>query len=385
MDFQLNEEEAALRLEIDAWLDINLPKTTTDPDDQAGLLERDRAFLKRLAGRGWIAPAWPKQYGGLAATPLEQAIFSERMAYRNAPNPTGLLSTPIGTVGPTIIVHGTEEQKRQHLPGITGAVTGWCQGFSEPAAGSDLASLQTRAVRDGDDYVVNGQKIWTTSAHYASWMILLARTDAEAPKHRGISCFLVEMQTPGITVRPLPNLAGHHGFNEVFFDNVRVPRANLVGEENRGWYVATTTLDFERSHIGGTARARRLLDEAINQVRGTDHRSAARRALLAELVIECEVGQWLGYRVAWLQTRGIIPNVEASAAKLFSTELGQRVSNALVNVWGLTGQLQSAPSLARLSASPGPSYLQSTAMTIAGGTSEIQRNVIATRGLGLPR
>src|SRR5918997_4785015 len=194
-------------------------------------------------------------------------IFSEELAYAGAPGGGRIFG--VGMIGPTLIVHGSEEQKAQHLPGITSGTVLWCQGYSEPGAGSDLASLQTRAVRDGDDYIVNGQKIWTTQAHVANWMFLLARTDQEAPKHKGISFFLLDMKTPGITVRPLVNMADRHEFNEVFFEDVRVPAKNLVGGENRGWYVAMTLLDFERSSVASVAANRRALQQLCGFARST--------------------------------------------------------------------------------------------------------------------
>ncbi len=224
MDFTFTESEERLRGELRRFLADVLPPdwegSGTDLSDDD--FEFGQYFNKRLAERGWIAPAWPKQYGGLGATHVEQAIFGEELAYHRAPMGGRIFG--VGMIGPTLIVHGSEEQKRRHLPGITAAEVLWCQGYSEPGAGSDLAALQTRAVRDGDDYVINGQKIWTTQAHRAQWMFLLARTDPEAPKHKGITFFLVDMKTPGITVRPLVNMAGRHEFNEVFFEDVRVPK-----------------------------------------------------------------------------------------------------------------------------------------------------------------
>jgi alkylation response protein AidB-like acyl-CoA dehydrogenase len=262
----------------------------------------------------------------------------------------------------------------------------WCQGFSEPESGSDLASLQTRAVLDGDSYVVNGQKIWTSNAHHADWIFLLARTDPDAPKHRGISFFLVDMRSPGITVQPLINMTGGHGFNQVFFDNVRVPRQNLVGEENRGWYIAATTLDFERSGINRIAAAVRVLDGLIDHVRGsTSLKTEAIRNQLAELKIEFDLGRMLAYRVAWMQSRKLIPNYEASMSKLFGSEVQQRLANFALNTLGLHGQLAHGSRSVLFDGRIEQYYLSTVSVTIAAGTSEVQRNIIATRGLGLPR
>ncbi|MDP9235977.1 MAG: acyl-CoA dehydrogenase family protein, partial [Chloroflexota bacterium] len=242
--------------------------------------EREREWLRTLSKRGWVAPAWPKEYGGAGLSVMQQFIFNEEMARAGAPRPNFLA---IGLAGPTIIVHGTEEQKREHLSGILSGENFWCQGFSEPGAGSDLASLQTRAVADGDDFIVNGQKIWTSGAHRSQRMMLLARTDADAPKHKGISYLLLDMKSPGITIRPLTNMADTPSFNEVFFDNVRVPKKDLLGELNRGWYVATTTLDFERSGIINGVSLQRLVREIISYVREHGRRDGTERQMRLEL------------------------------------------------------------------------------------------------------
>jgi hypothetical protein len=231
MDFTFTAKELRLRDELRAFLGQTLPpdwpgppSELADDDDQWAFAQE---FNRELAARGWIAPAWPKEYGGLGASYIEQAIFAEELGYARAPHGQRIFG--VNMLGPTLIVHGTEEQRREHLPGITSAKVLWCQGYSEPGSGSDLASLQTRAVRDGDDYIINGQKIWTTGAHRADWMFLLARTDPDAPKHKGISFFLLDMKTPGISVRPLINIQNRHEFNQVFFEDVRVPRRNLAG------------------------------------------------------------------------------------------------------------------------------------------------------------
>lgn len=388
MDFRFTPEQERLRQEIRDWLAEVLPPdyvpslTPISEDDW----EFARAFNKKLAQRGWIAPAWPKEYGGLGASYVEQAIFNEELAYHRAPNGSRIFG--VGMIGPTLIKYGTEEQKRRFLPGITSGEVLWCQGYSEPGAGSDLAALQTRAVRDGDEYVLNGQKIWTTNAHVADWMFLLARTDPEAPRHKGITFFLVDMKTPGITVQPIINLAGKHDFNQVFFDNVRVPADQVVGKPNEGWYVAMALLDFERSSIGAVASVRRAWEDLACYLRDSGRLSGPQgqilRLGLAQLRIEQEVARLMAYKIAAAQDRGEVQSYEASMIKVFATELEQRLYNFAVNALGLPGQLVGglgAPFDGRIPLN----YLWNVAPTIYSGSNEIQRNIIAQRGLGLPR
>ena len=387
MDFTFTPEQEAFRQEIRTFLRECLP------DDRPGWngendFEFARTFLQQLAPKRWIAPVWPEEYGGLGLGLWEQVIFNEEMSYRGAPSAN---LSAVGYLGPTIMMFGTEEQKRQHLPGITSGEVFWCQGYSEPEAGSDLASLQTRAVADGDDFIISGQKIWTSQAHYSDWMFLLARTDQDAPKHKGISYFLLDMKSPGITVRPLINMGNQAGFNEVFFDNVRVPRSGLLGELNRGWYMATTTLDMERSSVAGSSGSRRSLEELTAFAEETKVNGGRLQDLplvrnkLADLWIELSISKFLSYRVVTLQERGLVPNHEASIVKVFNSEYGQRLARAGLHILGLYGQLRPESPYARLRGRFERWYLISAATTIAAGTSEIQRNIIATRGLGLPR
>jgi alkylation response protein AidB-like acyl-CoA dehydrogenase len=290
-----------------------------------------------------------------------------------------------------MIVYGTEEQKNEFIPGILSGDIIWCQGYSEPNAGSDLASLEMRAVRDGDDYVINGTKIWSSNAHKAIWCFLLARTDMDAPKHKGISYFLVDMKTPGMTIRPLIDMMNNHGFNEIFFENVRVPRSNLLGEENRGWYMATTTLDFERSSIGGAVGAKRMLDDLVVWCRETKSNGHSLydeppvRWRLGEAAVEAELGRLLSYRVVTLQARGQVPNYESSIAKLFNTDMQLRMARSGLEIMGLYGQLDHKDEMAPLQGRFERQYLWQTGLAVGGGTTEIQKNIIAMRGLGLPR
>jgi alkylation response protein AidB-like acyl-CoA dehydrogenase len=295
-----------------------------------------------------------------------------------------------GWAGPTIILYGSEEQKQKYLPSIVKGDAIWCQGFSEPGAGSDLASLQTRAIKDGDDYVVNGQKIWTSGAHVAHYMILLARTDPEASKHKGISYFILDMKSPGISIQPLVNMANNHDFNEVFFDNVRVPKENLIGEENRGWYVGTTTLDFERSGIATSVSHGLMVADLAKFVRenrgeGFISKSRAVRHEIADRAIEAEVEAMLSYQVISMQNRGLVPNKESSIAKLFSSELDVRIAGTAMKTLGAYAQLTKASPYVAANGRVESAYLYATTSTVGGGTSEIQRNIIASRGLGLPR
>jgi alkylation response protein AidB-like acyl-CoA dehydrogenase len=403
MDFGDSPQEAAFRQEVRDFIKKELPSELnrrgtggamfgggsgrfTNPDYWKSL----GAWLKKLDARGWVAPAWPKEYGGGGLSVIEQFILNMEMALEGAPRSPNQIG--LGWVGPTLILYGTEEQKQKYLRPILANEAFWCQGFSEPGAGSDLASLQTRAVRDGDDYVINGQKIWTSGAHVAQWMILLARTDPNAPKHKGISYFLVDMKSPGITIRPLENMANSHDFNEVFFDNVRVPKENLVGEENRGWYIGTATLDFERSGIAtGVSHGLtvqdfvRFVNEHRNGAMCTASHNEKVRYELADRAIESEVEQLLSYQVIGLQKRGMIPNHEASVAKLFSTEMDQRIAATGLKILGQYGQIMKDGEYVAMGGRIPSMYMYATTSTVGGGTSEIQRNIIAQRGLGMPR
>jgi alkylation response protein AidB-like acyl-CoA dehydrogenase len=394
MDFRDKPDEAAFRSEIRSFIERELPDELRKKEigygdfdygeDPGPLATRWR---EKLRERGWIAPAWPREYGGAGMSIMEQFIFNEELILARAPRN---FSLGVGWAGPVIMLYGTDEQKQAHIPKILSGEEVWCQGFSEPGSGSDLASLQTRAVRDGDDYVVNGQKIWTSGAQFSDWIILLARTDPDAPKHKGISYFLVDMKTPGITVRPLVNMANSADFNEVFFDNVRVPKEKLLGEENRGWYIATSTLDLERSSIATTSNlvmwVRDLIEWAKAQSNGITAlaHNPKLRYELADRAIEADVARVMSYQVVSMQNAGLIPNKEASVAKLYSSELEQRIARTGTKVLGMYGQLV-AGDHAPLSGNLARFSMFSVATTIGGGTSEIQRNVIAMRGLGMPR
>jgi alkylation response protein AidB-like acyl-CoA dehydrogenase len=390
MDFRFTDEQEGFRGEVREFIAEHAPEGrigSGDPDANAVAHEQVLGFQKALAERRWLTMAWPKSIGGLEASHWQQMVLNEEMAYQGAP-----ASQNMGTmwVGPALMLVGSDEQKSTHLQRIADAEddSWWCTLYSEPGAGSDLASLQTRATQDGDEFVINGQKIWTSGAHRADWGWLAARTDPDAPKHRGISMFVLEMDAPGVSVRPLVDMADDHSFNEVYFEDVRIPSMNLVGERDRGWYHLAVALDFERSSIAGFSGSRRVVERQIALAKEQPEelaRSPWVRVSLGDRVTEIEVGTNLAYRIVHMQTGGIIANYEASAAKLFSSELSQRIAATGMQLLGLHGQLAAPQEHAKLDGSVGNSYVQSVSSTIGGGTSEVQRNIIATRGLGLPR
>jgi alkylation response protein AidB-like acyl-CoA dehydrogenase len=395
MSFEFGPEHEAFRKEFREWLARSLPPDLCldDPaDDRVAsdreTFERRRAWQKQMHAAGWVGISWPREYGGRGAGLIERVIWDEEYAAARAPVLPGAMG--LNLIGPTVIHWGTDEQKARHLPAILGGDEVWCQGFSEPGAGSDLASLQTRAVDRGDHFVVNGQKVWTSGAHFAHWIILLARTDPEAPKHQGISCFLVPMMSPGITVRPLVLLTGHRHFNEVFFSDVVVPKANMLGPLNQGWKVATTTLMHERHSSGARnplAQVARLiaLAKAVPFDGGTAWESPVIRQRLAQLVIDCEALKYTRFRNLTRMIRGEPPGPEGSILKLSGSELGVRVSDAAGELLGMhtlvnvpTDVVPDAPRWFNR-------VLAARQYTISAGTSEIQRNIIGERVLGLPK
>jgi len=390
VEFKFTAEDEEFRTELRAFMKTELP----DPWEGAGRYPEDddwdlnRVIRQKMAEKGWLTMHWPEEYGGQNASPVKSAIYNEEIAYMRAP---GRDIFGVRMLGPTLMIHGSEEQKKTHLPSVAKGEIQWCQGYSEPESGSDLASLSTRAVRDGDDLVINGAKVWTTMAHRADWIMLLTRTDPDAPKHRGISFVLVDMKSPGVSVRPIINMAGGHEFNQVTFDDVRVPRANVVGDEDRGWYVAVTLLDFERSGIDYSASARRLLDDTKGFATETKRNGVPLieipwvRTLMADRYIDCEVARLMAYNVAYMQSQDLIPTKEASMSKVFGSEVVQRVTEAALDILGMYGTLGREDKWAPLNGRVQENWMNAFAGTIAAGTSEIQRNIIAGRGLGLPR
>ena len=401
MDLLDTPAEAEFRATVRAFIEEHGPRARRDrsggggggaaEESQGGgwsreARERTKGWRDALVERGWVAPAWPKEYGGAGMSPREQFILNEELAENGLSNVGGF---GVMMLGPTLMVHGTEEQKEEHLSKILAGEVVWCQGWSEPGSGSDLASLQTRAVRDGDEYVLNGQKIWTSGAQHADKMYMLARTDPAAPKHRGISLLMLDMDWQGVSVRPLTNMANMQGFNEVFFEDVRVPVKNRVGEENRGWYVGMTLTDFERSGIGNAVGTQRRLESILRRAKRREdvvtESSSTWRLHFVDRWIEADIARLFSYVNISIQDRGMVPNHEASMSKLFTSELTQRIAATYHKLFGLYGTIWDTQREEGDRGRAAGGYLSAVSATIAGGTSEIQRNIIATRGLSLPR
>lgn len=395
MDLRYTPEDVEFRKHVRKWLEENLPK------DKIDTFEERRAWHKKMYDAGFIGMGWPKEFGGRAARPMEQAIVGEELARFNAP--AGVNGLGISIVGPTLIHHGTDEQQQEHLKKILSGDEIWCQLYSEPNAGSDLASLQCRADIDGDEFVVSGQKIWTSGAHNAEWGLLLARTDRRAPKHAGISCIMVDMSADGVEVRPLKQISGSSEFSEVFFQDVRVPADNLIGELNTGWRIAQTTLSYER---GGNTLSRvsrlqvafdRLIEVArelrVDGTRAID--DPVTRQKLGEIYADVEVLRYASLRLLSKLEKGERPGPEASVSKLHYSELDKKVQETIQDILGPYGQeISGAPAEIAFSDPDSPygdgetwayQYAWSRAGTIYAGSSQIQKNIIGERVLGLPK
>ena len=398
MDFSYSPKEEAFRKEVKDWLNIHmkeLPKWWRNPEVLGPEIDSDEYhqfslwWHKKLYAAGFVGIAWPKEYGGRGATVLEQVVYNEEMAKARAPGPANGLG--IGWAGPTIMSYGSEEQKKRFLPKILSAEEHWCQGFSEPEAGSDLANVQTRAVDEGDHYVVNGQKVWTTGGHYSDWAILLVRTDPNAPKHRGLTYLLLDMHSPGVTVRPLRQITGHAEFNEVFLDNVKIPKSLQIGETNRGWHIAVGTLAFERSALATTVQRENTLNDLVALARKMTRsgkpviEDPAVRQQLAQFFIDIQVLKYTGLRSLTGQLRGERPGPETLVVNLFGTELHLRMQELAMEIEGPFSRLMRGSDHAIENGSWQNSFLSARGSSIASGTLEIKRNVIAERGLGLPR
>jgi alkylation response protein AidB-like acyl-CoA dehydrogenase len=396
MDFAFGEREEAFRKEVEDFVDRELPADWVEkniywPAGYGTLTQFEEVspqvaqFTRRLSEKGWLTISWPKEYGGAGLGYMEEAIFHERMSYYRAP--AGEIATRIG--GPTIMLFGNEEMKKEWLPRIArGEVRFWL-AYSEPNAGSDLSSIETRGVEDGDDLIISGQKIWGTAAHVSDYAWMVVRTDPGAPPHKGMSLVIVDNIASGVSIRPLMNICGFHSFNEVFFDSVRIPKRNVVGETNKGWYYLMAALDFERLAIpiGGF---RRTFEEIVQFSRETnqDGRALSQQPLmrnkLAEMTIQIEIAYMLFWQTAWMLDRSLVPNIEASLLKLFTTELSQKLANTAMQVMGHYGQLEGTSKWSALYGRVCLGCLDCISALVGAGTSEIQRNIIAMRGLGLP-
>ena len=397
MDFALTPEQQSFRDEVRDWLGKNLPADWVARLRQGSDVPRPEAYRflsdwqRRMYEAGFVGITWPKEYGGRGLSFMEEMILQEEMALHKAPPVLNILA--IGMAGPTIIAYGTEEQKKRYPAKMLSCEEIWCQGYSEPNAGSDLAALQTRAVKDGEHYVVNGQKVWTSLAHVADWMMLLARTDPDAPRHKGITYFLVDMHSPGITVKPLKQLTGDEEFNEVYFDNVRVHDSQILGGLNNGWAVGMTTLMYERLALGFglQVRLRIALDGLVELARHTTKNGApvtrdpVMRQKLAQLWIDTEVFKHTGARAITKLLKGELPGPEASTGKMMWVEGHQRLQELAMEIQGPYSQIMKGSPWAVAEGLWQHTFLRSRANSIEGGTTEIQRNIIGERVLGLPK
>jgi alkylation response protein AidB-like acyl-CoA dehydrogenase len=396
MDFRFTPEQEALREEFDSFFREemkNAPpewgKSHEAMYDSDICWEFHTQMARKLGAKGWLSRPWPREYGGQDAPLIEQFIFSEVMGYHKG---AGIDHLGVNVLAPSLLISGNDEQKREHLPPTGRGERFWCQAWSEPNSGSDLASLTTRAVRDGADYIINGQKIWTTGAHRADWCNMLARTNPDEKRSRGLSFFMMDMKTPGITVVPIPAMDGSHMFNEIYFDDVRVPARNMVGEENQGWMASQMTSNFERSMIDLFSHAKRELEGLVKFCKETSwggeplsSRPLVRHKL-AQLAIEIEAGLAYSHTVVWNQIKGGLMTAAplAAAGKVLATELTQHLNFTGCEIMGMYGQVADSK-WAPMRGKYQNYYQVCMGLNMGGGTSEIMRNLVASMGLGLPR
>jgi alkylation response protein AidB-like acyl-CoA dehydrogenase len=390
VDFDDTPEEASFRTEARAWLVANAPAKGSDGDFSTGFLEgtippdefmrRAKAWQSLLVDQGWAGITWPKPYGGRGGTAMQSVIWGQEASQFGVG--VNQFAVGIGMAGPTILRHGTDAQKERFLRPMLRGDEVWCQLFSEPDAGSDLANIATRAVRDGDEFVVSGQKVWTSGAADSDWGILLARTDPDVPKHKGITYFLVDMTTPGFDIRPLRQMTGSEHFNEVFIDEVRIPAENVLGEVNGGWACTITTLSNERGLIAGANKS----SDTMALIELARKRGRADDPVLRQQLVDCwmrqQIQRFHGYRLQTALSKGVPPGPETSVMKLFAAEYLRRLGNASLELLGPEGALLSdqAPAGQEWQAR----FLYAPAIRIAGGSNEVQRNIMAERVLGLP-
>jgi alkylation response protein AidB-like acyl-CoA dehydrogenase len=397
LDFTLNPEQEVFRTRVRAWLKANIPHEWASRMAASADVPRPEAYellrrwQRQLYDAGFIGLTWPKEYGGQSLTLMEEQILHQEMALAKAPPILNILG--VGMAGPTIIAYGTEAQKQRYVAKILSCEEIWCQGYSEPNAGSDLASLQTRAVRNGEHWVINGQKVWTSLAHVADWMMLLARTDPEAPRHKGITYFLLDMRLPGVTVKPLRQITGDPEFNEVFLDNVRVHESQILGGLNNGWAVGLTTLMYERLALGFglQVRLRIALDGLIELARRMEQhgrpvtKDPVLRQKIVQLWIDTECLRLTGARAITRLLKGEVPGPEASTGKMMWVETHQRLQELAMEIEGPYSQLGRGSDWAVEGGLWQHTFLRSRANSIEGGTTEVQKNIIGERVLGLPK
>jgi alkylation response protein AidB-like acyl-CoA dehydrogenase len=393
MDLSYTPEQETFRRQVRAWIKANAPKREKD---SSGIEYGDpkriaalKAWQRKLYEAGYVAMGWPKEYGGHDADVVQQTIVNEELLLARAPGLVGMMG--IQMVGPTLIQFGTDEQRRRYLPKILSAEEIWCQGYSEPGSGSDLASLKTRADLVGDEFIVNGQKVWTSNAQFADLMFCLVRTDPSAPKHRGISYILIDMKSPGITLRPLIQMTGDPGFNEVFFEDLRVPRRNLVGELHQGWLVANATLAHERNMLGSTTRTQQMFNGLLRLAQSRQRRGRPAsedpviRQRLADLMIRVEQMKLHAFRQLTDSIKQRPPGIGASVNKLVSTELNHDIAGLAMEIMGSYGTLARTSRHVIDRGSWPLEFMFTLGLIIGGGTSQIQKNIISERGLGMPR
>ncbi len=386
MDLTLSPSEQAFRDELRSWLEANHPGIP--PSDEGGSFEFRRSWQRRLHEAGWAGIAWPESYGGRGASLIEQAIFNEEIVRARTPQVANVLGLAMG--GPTVIAHGTEEQRQRYLPPILSADEIWCQGFSEPESGSDLASLKTRATRVGGEWVITGQKVWTTYAQHAKWCMLLARTDAEAPRHKGLTYFLMDMDQDGVQVRPLRQITGEAEFNELFIEEARISDDSMIGGEGNGWAVAITTLMHERATLafGLQVSVQIAIRELVEHARSTPGVNGTRagddplvRQRLAQLMIESEVLRLNAYRSLSATMHGGVPGPEGSLGKWHWSEVNQALTELAMEISGVRALTIEGDGDHDWTYR----FLRARANSIEGGTTEILKNIVAERVLGLPR
>jgi len=388
MEFGFTDEQNKFRQEVIDFLDQKIKEGFYKIEINGWIENFSQEFSKEMSKKGWIGMTWPKEYEGGGFTYLERAILMEEMLKYQAP--IGFHFMADRQIGPAIIHFGSEYLKKKYLPMIRNADVMFCLGLSEPDAGSDLVSVRTTAKEDGDCYVLNGQKVWTTGAHRADYIWMLVRTDPDAPRHKGLSEFIVDLKTPGITIRPIINMAGVHSFNEVFFDDVKVPKENLVGERNRGFYQLMAQVDYERAGLERLMQNYSLFEFLLEHVKKEEIdgqplcKDPFIRDKLAELEVEFQVGRLFCYQVAWVLSQGKMPNYEAALCKAFCTQFEQHLSDVATRILGPYGQLMPGSDWVPIDGEAANSYLWCVSYTLQGGSLEVLKNIVATRGLGLP-